>query len=192
MFAIFRADLARAAAPGAFTHQAAPWSTRKALAVLVDHQEVWAIAEFRMRQALRRVRGPLRVPLRVFTWVTRQAMFAVTGIQIPTTATIGPGFTIMHSGSVVVHGDAVIGENVTIGHQTTIGTNAGGVPTLGDCIFVGPGARILGAVHVGDGALVGANAVVMHDVPARHVATGSDGTVRPDRHPIWITTEPDR
>jgi serine O-acetyltransferase len=103
------------------------------------------------------------------------------GISIPWQTRIGPGFYIGHFGGIVVNEAARIGRNVNISHGVTIGqSNRGaraGVPTIGDGVYIGPGAVIVGAVQVGDGCAIGANAVVTRDLPPRAVAVGSPARI---------------
>lgn len=93
--------------------------------------------------------------------------------DIAITAKIGPGLLMPHPLAVVVHPDAKIGRHVCVMQSVTIGVGSKpGLPTIGDYVDVGCGAKILGGVHVGEGAVIGANAVATHDVPAWHVARG--------------------
>lgn len=80
-------------------------------------------------------------------------------------ADFGPGFVLIHSQGVVINGSVRGGRNIRIEHQVTIGAEKNQSPRLGNEVFVGAGAKIIGAVTVGDGARIGANAVVVHDVP---------------------------
>jgi serine O-acetyltransferase len=73
---------------------------------------------------------------------------------------------------VVINTSVRGGKNVVIEHQVTIGAEKGQSPEVGDNVFIGAGARIIGAVHVGKGAKVGANAVVVDDVPAGATVVG--------------------
>ncbi len=95
------------------------------------------------------------------------------GIDISYRTQLGKGFYIGHFGGIVVHGDTVIGENCNISQGTTIGVLHGGklsgVPTIGDRVFIGPGAVILGGCKIGNDVLVGTNAVVTFDVPENSV-----------------------
>lgn len=87
---------------------------------------------------------------------------------------IGPGFVISHGHGTVISARA-IGRRLWVHHQVTIGWTYGhgaGMPTIGDDVFVGAGAKILGPVRVGDGARIGANAVVLRDVPDGATAVG--------------------
>jgi len=99
---------------------------------------------------------------------------AVTGAEIPLNSSrIAGGLLIPHPNGVVVHPEAVIGPNCQLFQQVTLGTGPKpGVPRLGSNVDVGPGAKILGGVTIGDHAVIGANAVVLHDVPAGAVAVG--------------------
>jgi glycosyltransferase involved in cell wall biosynthesis len=95
--------------------------------------------------------------------------------ELPYTAKIGRGFEVQHRGfGIVVHPRAEIGRNVVLSPCITIGGRNGKyeVPRLGDNVFVASGARILGDVTIGDGAVIGANAVVTRSVPARSIAAG--------------------
>lgn len=78
-----------------------------------------------------------------------------------------------HPTGVVIHGDAVIGRNCMIMQQVTLGMTAEGkTPTVGNDVYIGAGAKILGNVRIGDGARIGAQAVVLSDVPAHCTAVG--------------------
>ena len=78
-----------------------------------------------------------------------------------------------HPNGVVIHEDAVIGNDCMIMQQVTIGMiGEGEVPRIGNKVYVGAGAKIIGRVDVGDGARVGANAVVTKDVPPNWTAVG--------------------
>ncbi len=92
-----------------------------------------------------------------------------SGIQIPHQTTIGKGFYIGHYGTIVVNVRSQIGKNVNISPGVNIGqANRGkhkGYPVIGDEVYIGPGAKIVGAVHIGKNVAIGANAVVTRDVP---------------------------
>lgn len=101
--------------------------------------------------------------------------FLLYNCSIPFTAEIGEGTTLGYGGmGVVIHARAKIGRNCLIAQQVTIGgrSHIPEVPVLGDNVYVGAGAKILGSVHIGSGSVIGANAVVIQDVPARSVAAG--------------------
>lgn len=66
---------------------------------------------------------------------------------------------------IVIAAGAIIGKNVFISHQVTIGRNRGGAPVIGDNVYIGPGAKIFGDIHIGNNVRIGANCVVFEDVP---------------------------
>ena len=126
---------------------------------------------------------PLLPPIRAYErcrWATRKVAVLrhrfwsiVCGADIPINCRIGGGLLIPHPNGIVIHPDAVIGPNCLIFQQVTIGTRDGvGVPVIGGHVDVGAGARILGAIQIGDHAKIGANAVVVTDVPDQAVALG--------------------
>ena len=84
----------------------------------------------------------------------------------------GPGLSIAHIGTIIVHGKARIGQNCRIHNCVTIGGNSkedDQVPTIGDNVFIGPSASILGGVVLADGIAVGANAVVLDSFPQKNI-----------------------
>ncbi len=99
-----------------------------------------------------------------------------TGIEIHPGATIGRRFFIDHGMGVVIGETAEIGDDVTLYHGVTLGGTSWKEgkrhPTLGNGVVVGAGAKVLGPIHIGDGAKIGSNAVVVKDVPAGATAAG--------------------
>ncbi len=95
------------------------------------------------------------------------------GFDISYRTTIGKGLYIGHFGGVVIHGDAEIGENCNLSQGITIGVlvrgQKTGVPKIGNRVFIGPGATILGGITIGDDVLIGAHAIVTFDVPNNSV-----------------------
>ena len=98
------------------------------------------------------------------------------GIVIPEYTVIGPGLFINRFGGIYVNGDAIIGRNVNFTHGIMLGQqNRGslmGSPIIGDRVFLAAGSKVIGRVKVGNGAVVGANAVVTKDVPENAVVGG--------------------
>lgn len=106
-----------------------------------------------------------------------QLLFSV---DIHYTARVGPGLVLRHCMNVVVGRHARIGRNVLIFHGVTLGVRFGpgdGMPSVGDHVVLGAGCCLLGPIHVGDEAVVGANTVVTRDVPARSLCTGSPARI---------------
>lgn len=87
-------------------------------------------------------------------------------------AEFGPGLVLIHATGVVINGGVTGGCNVYIEHQVTIGAERRATPMIGNDVFIGAGAKILGAVRIGDGARIGANAVVVDDVPSHCTVVG--------------------
>lgn len=87
-------------------------------------------------------------------------------------AEFGPGLVFVHATGIVINGQVRGGANLTLEHQVTIGAERRRIPTLGDDVFLGAGAKVVGRVTIGDGARVGANAVVVEDVQAYCTVVG--------------------
>ncbi|PIE82886.1 MAG: serine acetyltransferase [Candidatus Contendobacter odensis] len=102
-------------------------------------------------------------------------------ISISADTKIGSGFYIGHFGGIVVNAKAIIGKNCNISQCVTLGqTNRGknkGNPILGDNIYIGPGAKIIGAIKIGNNVAIGANCVVTKDIPDNAVVAGIPGKV---------------
>ena len=107
-------------------------------------------------------------------WVAAHRYWStVSGADIPLVVRIGGGLRLPHPNGVVVHSDAVLGPNCQLMQQVTLGAGSRpGLPVLDGHVDVGAGARILGGVHVGAHAQIGANAVVLDDVPAGATVVG--------------------
>jgi serine O-acetyltransferase len=103
------------------------------------------------------------------------------GITIQDATIIGSGFYISYFGCIVVNSRAIIGKNCNISNGVTIAqANRGkrkGTPTIGDNVYIGPGAKIIGNVKVGNGVAIGANCVVTKDIPDNAVVVGVPGKV---------------
>lgn len=107
--------------------------------------------------------------------VLRKMIQFLYGSYIGTSAEIGSGTELAYGGlGIVIHPAAKIGRNVLVGPHVTIGgrSNSKGAPVIADDVKIGAGACILGDIRIGKGALIGANAVVTHDVPASAVVAG--------------------
>lgn len=112
----------------------------------------------------------------------------LTGVDIAPAARIGPGLFIGHGVGLVVGNKATIGARAMLLQQVTIGSPAverrDEMPTLGDDVFVAAGARLIGGITIGDGAIIGANAVVSVDIPAGSKVLSAAGIeIRPPRGP---------
>jgi len=105
----------------------------------------------------------------------------LTGIEIHPGATIGKGLFIDHGMGVVIGETAIIGENVTLFQGVTLGGTGKETgkrhPTLGNNIVIGTGAKVLGNITIGDNSYIGANAVVVKDVPVNSTVVGVPGRI---------------
>jgi serine O-acetyltransferase len=146
--------------------------------ILASWAGVQALLAHRVSHALYEVGVPLAPRTLAFT--TR----AITGIEIHPAAKIGNEFFIDHGAGVVIGETAEIGDRVTLYQGVTLGGTgfARGKrhPTIGDDVTVGSGAKLLGPVHVGHGAKIGANTVVIEDVPPNSTVVGNPG------HPVRV------
>jgi serine O-acetyltransferase len=102
--------------------------------------------------------------------------YLIFNCSIPASVIIGKGTFFSHRGmSVVLHKNCVIGDNCIIGTCVTLGGKGKGIegaPIIGDRVVVSTGAKLLGGINIGDDAVIGANSVVLHDVPKGMTAVG--------------------
>ena len=118
----------------------------------------------------------LRAPLSVAYRAMFRAVRNFYGIELPYSARIGRRVVFEHQHGIVIHGAAEIGDDCIIRQGVTLGLRSldalAAAPVLGRGVNVGAGAKVLGRVHVGDGAAIGANAVVLEDVAAHALVVG--------------------
>ena len=125
---------------------------------------VYRFGRWALNRKSRIARGAFSLIYRVLNSYVKN----IIKIDIPATVQIGEGLHLIHGYAyITIHPDVVIGERCGIMHGVTIGQNMwSGVATIGDDVFIGVGAAILGEVTIGDRARIGANAVVTRNVPA--------------------------
>ena len=137
-----------------------------------------AVLIYRFQAWLRKHRVPIIPSL------CRRLTMLTCAVAIGDRTRIGPGLLMAH-GNVIIDGDTTIGPLCSVSPFVTIGLNTGGPdpslggPTLGRFVFIGTGAKILGAISIGDNARIGANAVVLCDVPANSTAVGVPARILP-------------
>ena len=149
---------------------------------LLMAQGVWATMVYRGGQWIYARPSPLTLPARLAYKLASKCVEMATGISVPASARIGQGFYIGHFGSIFVHPETEMGQGCSIGQGVTIGTRGlgdRGVPRLGDNVFIGAGAKVLGGIKIGDNVSIGANAVVVGDVEQGSVAVGIPARVKP-------------
>jgi serine O-acetyltransferase len=148
------------------------------LEILLTYGGVQALLAHRVAHALHETGVPM-VPHAV-----ANASRVLTGVEIHPAARIGDALFIDHGAGVVIGETAEIGDNVTLYQGVTLGGTgfARGKrhPTVEDDVVVGSGAKLLGPINVGEAAKIGANSVVIHDVPPRSTVVGNPG------HPVRV------
>jgi len=166
---LIRSDLDRYKATGA----------KSRLRVILLYQTFWATCHFRLFTFLYSKTEKNKL-FRLFVsfayYIGFKQIQILTSISIPVGAKIGKGLYLAHFGPILISGGTRIGDNCNLGNQVIIGygraNNRDGHPTLGNRVFVGPGAKIFGPVKIGNDVAIGANAVVTHDIPDRAVVVG--------------------
>jgi serine O-acetyltransferase len=135
----------------------------------------WALCAHRLGNARMSVRpGALRAPLSLAYQVAFHGVIALWGIDLPYNVRVGRRLRIEHHGCLMI-GAREIGDDVIIRHSVTMGLqhrHATDFPTIGDRVEIGPGACIVGGVHIGDDAYIGPNSVVARDVRAGAAVMG--------------------
>lgn len=155
----------------------------EAAASIALSPEAQVVLIYRLQAWLRRNGVP------VLPGLCRRLTMLLAGVSIGDRVEIGPGLLLNH-GHVVIDGTTRIGPFCSIAPFVTIGLNTGGPdvsldgPTIGRFVFIGTGAKILGPVTVGDNARIGANAVVISDVPANATAVGVPARVIAHEYPL--------
>lgn len=113
--------------------------------------------------------------------ITAEITRILTGVEIHPAAVLGAGLFIDHATGVVIGETAEVGEDVTLYHGVTLGGSGRDTgkrhPTIGDRVIIGAGAKVLGAIKIGDDSRIGANAVVVKEVPSSSVVVGVPGQV---------------
>ena len=161
-----RSDAARWANPGEIADPA-QISTARSIELLVRHRALRATSWYRVGHWAHQ-RG-----IKGASWAFQALLQRRYGLDIVISMPVGPGFYLAHPVGVALAARC-IGDNVTITTAVTLGVNGpGNRPVLGDNVFVGAGARIIGQVEVGDNAKIGANAVVNFDVEEGHTVVGT-------------------
>lgn len=131
------------------------------------------LGALRKYQSWRDERGPLAAIMSKWQVLRYRFWSVITGAEIPLNCQIGGGLLIPHPNGIIIHPGARIGVNCLISAQVTIGTRDGPhSPEIAGHVEIGVGAKILGGVRIGAHAKIGANAVVISDVPSGTTAVG--------------------
>lgn len=124
--------------------------------------------EFRVMVKVRHIQGTRGR----WSWWLSLRLRRRYSIVFSSTAVVGKGLRMPHYVGTVIGGGVVMGQDCVVYHQVTLGQSRGVFPTIGDDVIMYSGAKIVGDVRVGSGAVIGANAVVTSDVPAGAIVAG--------------------
>lgn len=138
------------------------------------NRALWALAVYRFG------RWSMGLNSATARWITGKvyglltvASEITTGVTMDRNVRIGRRFHIIHAATIFIHPDVVIGDRCGIMHNVTIGTNMDPrVPVIGDDVFIGCGASVLGGIRIGDHVRIAANSLVINDVPAHSFVAG--------------------
>lgn len=144
------------------------------------NQGVWATVVYRFGRWTRYRPTLVRIPLRIIYTILKKIIEMTTAIHIDSFAEIGPGLVINHFGPVFIGGN--MGANCSVMPGTLVGLGRGsqveeGRPTIGNRVYLSPGAKILGPITIGDDAAIGPNTVVYRDIPPNAVVLGVPGRI---------------
>ncbi len=175
-FTYLRYDLYRYIYP---TDEVFRVTTLSKIKILLLTQGVWATAVYRLRRWAEYECGsqPVRAVMKIVGGVLQLLVELTTGITIETGADIGPGLYIGHYGNIFIGGGVTIGKLVNISQEVSVGyggrgQNWGRPRCIGDCVYIAPGAKIVGKITLGSNVVVGANSVVSKSIPDNAVVLG--------------------
>jgi serine O-acetyltransferase len=145
-------------------------------------QGFWALVVYRFGRWRYGVRpAPLRKVFSFAYHVLFKLVQILTGIELPCEVEIGRNFVIDHFGGIVVSGYAKFGDNCRIRNGVVVGLKSISkpeAPVIGNNVDIGAGAKVLGGIRIGDDVRIGANAVVLIDLPSGCTAAGVPATIR--------------
>jgi serine O-acetyltransferase len=146
-------------------------------------QGFWVMVVYRFGRWRYRVRPPL---VRKFFSLVYHVLFkfvqVITGIQIPCGVEVGRNFIIDHFGGIIISGYAKFGDDCRVRNGVVTGirrVDEKYAPIIGNNVDIGAGAKLLGSIRIGDNVFIGANAIVLCDVPDNSIAVGVPAVVRP-------------
>lgn len=152
--------------------------------IWLTEQGLWALLQYRMASALYRSNIPIvvKTPLLALAAASQKLVEIVTGITLPYQASIGPGLYIGHYGNIILSTGAVIGHTCNLSQGVTIGVSGRGerhgVPRIGNRVYIGANAVVVGKISIGDDAVIAANSLVTTDVAAHTTVMGVPAQIR--------------
>jgi serine O-acetyltransferase len=149
---------------------------------IAGNPAVWALAWYRFGHWIYKENSPrlLRLPLKMIHVVGYKFFEVFLQMRLDPSAEIGGGLYITHAGGIHLHPDVTIGKNCNLTQHVTIGTSAmgrKGVPRIGDNVYIGTGAAIIGKIRIGDGARIAANTLVINNIPPGATVMGVPGRI---------------
>jgi serine O-acetyltransferase len=135
------------------------------------------LASIRCWQRNNESRNPLRRLRSKIAVLQHRFWSVITGADIPVNCRLGGGLLLPHPNGIVIHPDVEIGPNCLIFQQVTLGSNGRGIPRVCGRVDIGAGAKVIGQINIGAQAQIGANATVIHDVPANTVVAGNPARI---------------
>lgn len=164
-----------------------PQNWRDMVKYLCTEPGLWVLLEYRVSAAVfnadlpRILKYLLRIPLLCWHWL----ITVITGIDLPCSAKIGAGLFLPHFGARVVHHEVTLGNHCSLAPGAVIGISGRGekrgVPQIGDRVYIGPNAVIVGKITVGNEVLIGANSLVNRDLGDHCSVMGVPAVVISDR-----------
>jgi serine O-acetyltransferase len=146
-------------------------------------QGFWVMLVYRFGRWRYGIRsGLLRKPFSLLYRVLYKLVQILTGIELPCEVQVGRNFVIDHFGGIIISGYARFGDHCRIRNGVVVGLSRVEdpvAPVIGNNVDIGAGAKLLGRITIGDNVLIGANAVVVRDVPANHIAVGVPAQIKP-------------
>jgi serine O-acetyltransferase len=157
--------------------------TAHPLSIIFLTQGLWASTVYRIAHVVHLVRHKsvvLRLVDILFILIQKWIEI-ITAIELPADCEIGPGLYIGHFGPLIVNGRAKLGQNCNLSQGVTIGViqrgERQGVPVIGDRVYIGPNAVVVGGIEIGDDVAIGAGAVVTHSAPRLAVVAGNPAKI---------------
>lgn len=154
-------------------------------------QGFWAMLVYRFGRWRYTVHPPLLRKCFSFVYhILFKLIQIITGIELPCEVDVGRNFVIDHFGGIVISGYTKFGDNCRIRNGVVIGLrriDEKYAPIIGNNVDIGAGAKLLGPIRIGDNVIIGANAVVLCDVPANSIAVGVPAVVKPRRQAAVLT-----
>lgn len=147
---------------------------------LIVEPGIWATIIYRVSRGLHVTRIPvISILFKIINFILFKVMEGL-GVSLPASTDIGPGLYIGHTGLIRIVADVKAGKNLSIGPGVFIaykGLGVKGVPTLGDNVYIGVGAKVLGPITIGHDVKIGANAVIVKNLPDHVTAVGNPARI---------------